>query len=452
MTLAATDSNPSATVTTRSVPVVVLGSDALLAVLPATPVQLAHACLTAGFTSVIPASWGDELIASATLRELGQRAPGPAIQCSCPLVAHRLLTVGGDLRPMMVSLVPPAVAVARYIRALAAPTRPRITYVGNCAGAVDESIDVKMSPQALLELLAERQLSVDDQPRVFESIIPADRRRFRSQPGGLPAAEMLWSEAGHRTLTELKGEDLSTELAQHLLSGANVLIDVAPRLGCLCSGAALDLPRDEARARVTALEPPRAPTPVVDETVPLDLRHAIPAASRGPIDVAARPVAAMLHPVRVDPETPPSGLPRLTIPRATGASEIRPRFSPPASRPPVTVAPAAREGARVLPRAYVARRRSSPRGLHAVRDDESVPMEPGPIASDRSPISVGPPPPQVSTPAATQIQADQSQVTARQVVLILIAAAAVISLLSATLGVLVGRAIVARPAAQTTVR
>ena len=41
---------------------------------------------------------------------------GPVIQCSCPIVAHRLLSVGGDLRPVMLALVPPPVALARYIR------------------------------------------------------------------------------------------------------------------------------------------------------------------------------------------------------------------------------------------------------------------------------------------------------------------------------------------------
>src|SRR6185436_19392880 len=51
-----------------TVPIVILGTDALLAALPATPVQLAHACLRAGFANVVPASWGDELIASAVLR------------------------------------------------------------------------------------------------------------------------------------------------------------------------------------------------------------------------------------------------------------------------------------------------------------------------------------------------------------------------------------------------
>src|SRR3954462_6664411 len=93
-----------------AVPIVILGTDAVLAALPATAVQLAHACIQAGFVSVIPASWGDELIAAAPLRRLPEFGNGPVIQCSCPIVAHRLLSVSGDLRPILLPLVPPPVA------------------------------------------------------------------------------------------------------------------------------------------------------------------------------------------------------------------------------------------------------------------------------------------------------------------------------------------------------
>ena len=115
----ATSTSPKQTVP-QSVPVVILGTDAILAALPATAVQLAHACIEAGFVNVIPASWGDELIAAATLRRLPEFGDGPVIQCSCPIVAHRLLSVSSDLRPVLLPLVPPPVALARYVRALVA--------------------------------------------------------------------------------------------------------------------------------------------------------------------------------------------------------------------------------------------------------------------------------------------------------------------------------------------
>ena len=45
--------------------IVVLGADTVLAALPATPVQLAHACRALGYDMAFPASWGDEIVASA---------------------------------------------------------------------------------------------------------------------------------------------------------------------------------------------------------------------------------------------------------------------------------------------------------------------------------------------------------------------------------------------------
>src|SRR5205823_5994154 len=229
--------NESATPNNVRIPsIVILGADALLAALPATPIQLAHACMLAGYQNVVPISWGDELIAAASLRALRVHGQLPAIQCSCPHVEHRLLAVGTDLRPFLVSLVTPPVVLARYLRSAHSQGKLRITYVGRCPGAADEAIDARLTPEELLAIFADRQISLEAQPDVFDSVIPPDRRRFRSQPGGLPTAEMLWSAsptgAAPRSLVELYGDELPVELAQHLLAGKPVLIDVAPRLGC----------------------------------------------------------------------------------------------------------------------------------------------------------------------------------------------------------------------------
>ena len=369
---------------TRIPSVAILGADALLAALPATPVQLAHACSLAGFQSVVPASWGDELIAAATLRGLERHGPAPAVQCSCPFVAHRLLAAGTDLRPFLVSLVSPPIALARYLRAAQAPAKLRITYVGRCPGAADEAIDARLTPEELLANLGDRQIALEEQPRVFDSVIPPDRRRFRSQPGGLPAPEALWSDGGARSLVEVDGGDLPVELAQVLLSGKPVLVDVASRLGCVCSGATPDGDPRDARARVVALEPPRAQSPVVDERVPVDLDLALPASPRSAIDVVAPPFAsstgAPIPAPLADVALPTSesrddllDVPRAVVPRITpfaGASASAPsrptaRRPSPArgtARPVLGGMPTTQVGVgRQLPRAYVARRRSPAR-------------------------------------------------------------------------------------------
>ena len=385
MSIAVANSTPTKTPVSYSVPIVILGTDAVLAALPATAVQLAHACMQAGFVSVIPASWGDELIAAATLRRLREFGEGAVIQCSCPIVAHRLLSVSGDLRPVLLPLVPPPVALARYVRARTLPNRSRVTYVGGCPGAIDDSIDIRMTPDALLAMLAERQISLQDQPRVFESFIPADRRRFWSQPGGIPSPEALWSSDVSRTVVEVEDDDLAAEIAQQVLTGRNVLIDAAPKLGCVCSGAIAGIAAKDARGLLASLEPPRALGPVVDVDTRIELNLNVPAASRTPIDVMAVPAI---------PASTYAVAPRIVERRAHAEdrnlvsrgeiaevpsdveSPSEAVTSPSVSRPTRVATPfvrsaEGREG-RTLPRAYVARRRLTPRSIPIVSADRQA--------------------------------------------------------------------------------
>lgn len=244
----------------------------MLAAAPATPVQLAHACLLRGFSVAIPASWGDELIAAESVRRLVARDKGPAVMCVCPYVRARLLAPGPDLAPFLVSLVSPPVAAARYLRSVYGEHGVHITYVGGCPGADDPAIDDRLTPNAFLAELAERGISLSEQPLVFDSIVPPDRRRWCSLPGGVPSAEVLWNETDARTLVEIDPDDVSTDLAQHIITREHVLLDLAPSLGCVCSGAVPTLSSRSARVAVAALEPPRALGPVVDPAtvVPLD--------------------------------------------------------------------------------------------------------------------------------------------------------------------------------------
>jgi hypothetical protein len=399
MTFAAPD---SATTNSMRIPsIVVLGADALLAALPATPIQLAHACALAGYHQVVPASWGDELIALASLRALRDHAHMPAIQCSCPYVAHRLLAVGTDLRPFLVSLVAPPVVLARYLRAAYAPRKLRITYVGRCPGAGDESIDARLTPDELLAIFRDHHIVVEDQPEVFDSVLPPDRRRYRSQPGGLPTPEMLWSAEGAsgiaRSVVELCGDELPVELAQHLLAGKPVLIDVAPKLGCVCSGATPDSNPLDARARITALEPPRASSPVIDERIATEATLPLPASPRSAIDVVSPPAsptsslagrsALPNEPARSDGEDVVLGGRPTTSESPTGGQAFSTRRHSPArgiARPVSGALPTARDvDGRQLPRTYVARRRFPVRGTRSTpaESQPAIPATPGTSAS-----------------------------------------------------------------------
>ena len=244
--------------------VAIVGNDVVLAATPATPVQLAHACLRRGFTVAVPASWGDELVAAEALRRLASRDRGPAVMCVCPYVRSRLLAPGPDLAPFLVSLVSPPVATARYLRTLYGEHGVHITYIGGCPSAEDETIDARLTPNDFLADLADHGIALSEQPLVFDSIVPPDRRRWCSLPGGVPSAEVLGSETDARTLIEIERDDASTALAQHIITYEHVLLDLAPSLGCACSGAVGPGPSRSARAAVTALEPPRALGPIID--------------------------------------------------------------------------------------------------------------------------------------------------------------------------------------------
>jgi hypothetical protein len=270
------------------VSVVILGTDAVLAARPATPLQLAHACHRAGYAHVLPASWGDELVAGSVVRRLGTFGPGPAVQCSCPNVAHRLLQGGDGLREWFIPVAPPPVALARWIRAKTHDQEVRITYIGLCAGAADPCIDIRISPTTFLDLLAERGIIPDNEPVSFDSVIPPDRRRYWSLPGGMPTVEALRPTGDERTLVDLYVEqDLAVHLADRLLGEECVLVDAAACLGCTCAGAIAGVAASDARAGVASLEPPRASSPVIEELEALELDLPLPAAARWAADIVA---------------------------------------------------------------------------------------------------------------------------------------------------------------------
>jgi hypothetical protein len=274
------------------------------------------------------------------------------------------------------------VVLARYLRAAHAPGKLRITYVGRCPGAADESIDARLTAEELLAIFADREIVLDDQPRVYDSVIPPDRRRYRSQPGGLPAPEMLWGAAadgstGVRSLVELYGDDLPVELAQHLLGGKPVLIDCAVKLGCVCSGATPGTDPAGARERLVALEPPRAASPVVDEQLIIDAVLPLPASPRSAIDlVAPAAFVATSHsdgsslteerprPQRHEETRTHSPLSSSANPASSGSGVVPRRLSPSRgiARPAAGSLPTARDaGGKQLPRTYVAHRRSPSR-------------------------------------------------------------------------------------------
>lgn len=302
----------------------ILGTDAVLAAAPATPVQLAHACLGAGFAAAIPASWGDELIAAHVMREV-RSADSPRIQCSCPHVERRLTANGASIAPLTIATVAPPIATALYLRAKFAPREIRVVFCGACPAGAHQSIDEWLTPSELAARLSSQGIDPRTQPTEYDSVIPPDRRRFYSEPGGMPSRRRLLEGDDRVNLVELGGGDVVIEIAQQLLRPGRTLVDVAASHGCTCAGAAGLAGLEYARARVQEREPPPAFAPVIDDDVPVQLAVA------------------------------PAGLETVTsVTTATADPAIAPAPSAASARP---------EGRRPLRRAYVAKRRSSPKGI-----------------------------------------------------------------------------------------
>ncbi|MEP7065028.1 MAG: hypothetical protein ABI889_03240 [Gemmatimonadota bacterium] len=251
-------------------PFIILGADAVLAALPASPVQLAHACLALGFQLAAPATWGDELIAESCLEQLEAYEHPTAVMCSCPMVTERLTRASTTLEPFMLTFVSPPAATARYLRAAYEGQTLHITYAGACPGASDASIDARLRPAELLDAFTQSGIVVGDQPRSFDALVPLDRRRFFSLPGGAPARDHV-ERVAQRALIELAGDDVVLELTQQMFEQTPALVDLAVPLGCACAGAGEHALRGKPRAGLLMLEPPRARQKVLDPSLRIDV-------------------------------------------------------------------------------------------------------------------------------------------------------------------------------------
>jgi hypothetical protein len=365
---------PSPRLERSSLPsIAIVGNDAFLAAAPATPIQLAHACLASGFDIAIPGSWGDELIAAEVLRQLPSRDDEPAVMCSCPHVASRVLAAGSDLAAFLISLVSPPVAAARYVRALYEGRPIHVTYIGACPSADDPSIDARLTPDEFLVMLAERNISLATQPQVFDSVVPPDRRRWCSLPGGLPVSQLVAHESPGRSVVDIRTGDFSTELAQSLVAGESVLIDLAPRLACPCSGARAGIPAERAREAVMDLEPPRASAPIIEPEVSVSLSRALPAGVQEPEEkpwlfepehrITPEDVRAIPDPDVIEEESVAPAIdaaPEMPADDLSASSGGARRRTPTHAVRHVSGGfPRTRAGERSLPRAYVGKRRGS---------------------------------------------------------------------------------------------
>lgn len=297
---------------------VILGSDAVAGMAPCSVSDVARMCTAVGFDVVAGPACGDELVARAFLDELADCRAPVAIACCCARVSERIeAALPATGRPFVIRIAPPPVAAARYLRRKHGPAL-HVTFVGECPGADDGSIDARLTPRTFVALLANRGVvgardGAAANPTPNADIEPLERHL--STPGGMPARRFLARTPVDRVLRET---DLSTANPVPSSVRSRLLLDPGAAAGCTCAVVG---------ATIEEGEPPRSPRPLVVAPPGLNLRfqaaHATPVAVAAVATSVAEsaqpalPVGGVPAPALSDPVAP-------SAPPAMAAS-IRPR-------------------------------------------------------------------------------------------------------------------------------
>jgi hypothetical protein len=234
--------------------VVVLGNDALLAARPASPLQLERAVRRAGYDFVVPASWGEEAVA-ARVGAVARERQEPIVPAHCPFVAECLRRVPG-MKERCLEGVSPPVAAARLVRLLLKGRDVSLTYVGDCPGAALGGYDRLFAPDVFVAWLRDTGLAPERQLPYLENVLPSNRARFCSLPGGIPDPTWLQYQG-----LELREAAPVTVLVA-LQSGRPDIVDLQPACGCACA---------RQRDLLSSLEPPPSSEPIVSPGLDLQL-------------------------------------------------------------------------------------------------------------------------------------------------------------------------------------
>ena len=255
-------------VASRGGGVLILSPEAAVHFYPATPEQVVNACYAAGFRMVNRGVLGDELVAAEYLALWRDQAWGTLIRSTDPVVVDTVRRDYPELVPHLAAVTIPAVAEARYLRALLGE-QLEIVVAGVCPPNRRPELDAAITFRDLDQLFRLRGVSPLQQPEFFTRV-PSERRRHLSTAGGLPVQmleEIPYSSRRFRKLRglqELKGLCRAVAVDRIDLG----FVDILSSEGWL--DHPLSGPREELywrRMVVSSTEPPRSQTPVIDTSV-----------------------------------------------------------------------------------------------------------------------------------------------------------------------------------------
>jgi diguanylate cyclase (GGDEF)-like protein len=173
-----------------------------------------------------------------------------------------------ELVPYLAPVTLPAVAEARYLRALYR-TEMRIAYAGICPPGESPDLDAAITFGDLEQLFRIRGVTLLAMPTWFERV-PEERRRHLSAAGGMPLALLEESRHTSRRFRKVRGLDALPALARAVVVDRLDLgfVDILSTEGAL--DHPLSGPHEELywrRELVASTEPPRSRFPVVDAAV-----------------------------------------------------------------------------------------------------------------------------------------------------------------------------------------
>lgn len=255
-------------------PHLVVPSEIFVHFYPAGPEQVINALRAVGFGGLHFELLGDELVALEYLRIWRENTDKSTwIRSTSPLVVEYCRAKHPELVPLLAPVVTPALALARYIRALQGDVE--LIYVGLDSPAVngEDLYATHLSFVELEQLLEERDRSPSEQPLLLREI-PPERQRFLSAAGGLPLPMLDQERASSRTFRKLRGLHTLSGLSELVRDGGERLgfVDILPFEGSLAHpamGPGHELYRR--RAILELAEPARAEEPVIVKPAGLDL-------------------------------------------------------------------------------------------------------------------------------------------------------------------------------------
>jgi len=266
--------------------VLILATESVVHFHPAGVEQLLNACYGAGFRAVYPGALGDELVAHEYLRLWRERGDRTTIRSTSEIVVEYAKRKYPGLLPYLAPVVTPAVAQARYLRALHADS-VKIVYAGvaSFGAGEDGAIDAAITFAELEALLGERAAVPLEQPQRLERAT-LGRQRHLSTAGGMPLPILEEERALSRRFHKIRGLEEVPAIAEAIgrsRGGAQLgFIDLLPYERDLDHPVMGPRTQLYLRREIAAqAEPPRSPVPVIDPRLRGDLSTARQPAGNG---------------------------------------------------------------------------------------------------------------------------------------------------------------------------